>query len=825
MVDHKKHGQASREVIHLFNVNTAKYIAICMVLTFVIYHGALRYKYGNDSCKWLMGDGRFQGHNVWQPYGCMMHHYSRIDARNCMHYISYWGGHNHIVFMGDSRIRELFYEFVDMFTPKYKESHHPVVHSNVKFRDEKINLKVDFLWVPMVNGSMYNIYKAWVGMDQPERPNLVITSAALWTISHNNGSLEALGNFKVNLTYIVPFFDKLKKTTKVFWRLQDPVEELKRKDHGKVITNPRIDEYNRGAIDILQNSAADIWSSSRLVCQGTSHPTKDGTHLTSLPLLWDNQILFNMYCNNNMGFNDGTCCSNAEPITTIQIITAIVFALCVLLAFPMWVFQKKFLVCRKNANKGRPENGHRIAGCQPSSQAIKPAEPENAYYVILIALAKLGLIMTYFFICDRTTVFMKENKAYTLLNFLLPFAYVMVLGFFFTEDSDQSTILHRDQTDEWKGWMQLVILIYHITGASRVLPIYMHIRVLVSAYLFLSGYGHFVYFWNNGKLGIQRVCQVLFRLNMLVVSLCFTMNRPYQFYYFIPLVSFWFLVSYLTMVIWPQATAAKVDGFLTTKVKVDHCRPRKVNFLYYVYMLFKLIILAGLVSLLFLSEVLFEKIFLMKPFKALFVMEDDSLHEWRFRWQLDRYSVLYGIMFAFACTTLKKLKILNDSGGGMLFPRTLSLSITIGSVLGILSYAVFSMFCRSKEECNDIHSYIVFLPIISYIFLRNTFHIIRQKYSTFFAWFGKISLELFIAQYHIWLAADTHGVLVLVPSNQVLNVIVTTFIFICVCHEVHIITVTLAKYAVPNDWKLALRNCICFWLILIPIGVKRGVFS
>lgn len=56
--------------------------------------------------------------------------------------------------------------------------------------------------------------------------------------------------------------------------------------------------------------------------------------------------------------------------------------------------------------------------------------------------------------------------------------------------------------------MQLVILIYHITGASQVLPLYMQMRILVSSYLFLTGYGHLCFFWNGGSASLVRLCQV-----------------------------------------------------------------------------------------------------------------------------------------------------------------------------------------------------------------------------------------------------------------------------------------------------------------------------
>ena len=50
------------------------------------------------------------------------------------------------------------------------------------------------------------------------------------------------------------------------------------------------------------------------------------------------------------------------------------------------------------------------------------------------------------------------------------------------------------------------------------------------------------------------------RMNILVAVLCLIMGRPYQFYYFVPLVSFWFVVIYAVTAAWPRVTAALVKG-------------------------------------------------------------------------------------------------------------------------------------------------------------------------------------------------------------------------------------------------------------------------
>lgn len=64
-----------------------------------------------------------------------------------MQYISYWGGHNHIAFLGDSRIRQLYYELVSLLaTDDQREAGKPrKAHTDMLFHDEYINVKVVIL--------------------------------------------------------------------------------------------------------------------------------------------------------------------------------------------------------------------------------------------------------------------------------------------------------------------------------------------------------------------------------------------------------------------------------------------------------------------------------------------------------------------------------------------------------------------------------------------------------------------------------------------------------------------------------------------------------
>ncbi|UXI14650.1 hypothetical protein NH340_JMT00593 [Sarcoptes scabiei] len=857
--------------INKLTANNVKKTSFFLIAILIGYHGILHLTSGVKSCKWLLSDGNFHGfgsYRVWQPYGCMMHTYSRLDIRRCIKYIAYWGGQNHIVFMGESRVRQLYYQLIKSICLNSHQITDSFQEEDQEYVEKEINLLVRFLWRPKIDQSVVDEFVRWANQKDSRRPSIVMIGSAAYNSDFNKRNSTILESFKRNLTRLLPYLEALNHTTSVLWMLQEPIFTSDLKNNiDSAIMNEQIDLYNRIATEALSSTNVNtvhIWSSARLISLGfkddgsqndTSSRSSFRVHPNSLK--FSIQILLNLYCNDQMNYNDGTCCSDPERYTLIQLIVLTLLAVFIVISIVLYICEK-LLTCRKNSDRAglieredggldhhsfskinyfdaccdHLDNNQRLSTDNSSQTQVlhpnyktdnsdsigmlidnlneenKNVKNNSTKHELIFLFGKLGTIMIYCFLCDRTNFFMKENKYYSRPNFLLPILYVFALGIFFTDESSHFVVLHSDQTNEIKGWMQLIILAYHYTGASQVLPIYITIRLLVSFYLFLSGFGHFTYFWTTNDLSFERFCKVIFRLNFLAVCLCLCMNRPYQFYYFVPLVTFWFFVIYSFFKIIPVVTETSSEA----------------NSSHYFYLILKFITLFALISILYTSEVFFESLFLIRPWKFMFVSNDDSIKEWWFRWRIDRYSVLCGMISAFCLQMLRKYRIIHESNPHLFSSTRLNILMTISTIIGLFFFIASIFLCSNKSDCNELHAYVFFVPILSFVVLRNNSKWFRIRFSVLFSWFGRISLELFLCQYHIWLAADTHGILVLIPSYPVLNVIITSFIFISIAHEMHAITNRFSQYSITNDWRFTLRNLIILFLILITFRMKDGIF-
>ncbi|KAJ8403107.1 hypothetical protein AAFF_G00360230 [Aldrovandia affinis] len=774
---------------------------IIAIILLTVFHSVSRYYGGGDTCEWLLSSGRFLGESVWQPYGCMMHKYRSFEAKSCL-------GQKRVVFIGDSRIRQLFYSYIKIINPDVKEE--GIKHENIPFEDRIASVNVDFLWYAEVNNSLKERLIVWTE-DTTAKPDVIVMGAATWSIKLHSGSSETLHQYRSNMSTIARFLEKLAENSEVYWVLQDPVYEEMLSDNRKMITNQQIDLYNDAAISTLNSSKRNakarvkIVSASRQAAMETISESVDGLHLPESTRNVGAMVLMNSVCNKVLTPIDGSCCSPLPAPNVLQKLSALLF----LASFAGFI--------TLNALGYKKRHRSKLVSDVEGGEEKKPASAGlgGGLRAPLQAVCKMGLIMAYFYLCDRADIFMKEQKFYTHSTFFIPLIYIFVLGIFYIVNSKEAKLLNREQTDEWKGWMQLVILIYHISGQAlgrermmgrpanecghvvnvdslfQFIPVYMHVRVLVAAYLFQTGYGHFSFFWLKGDFGLYRVCQVLFRLNFLVVVLCLVMDRPYQFYYFVPLVTFWFAVIYGTLAMWPQILQKKANG----------------SGFWHLAVLLKFLGLLSFMCVFAYSQGLFESVFSIWPVSTLFEL-NGSIHEWWFRWKLDRFIVIHGMLFAFIYLVLQKCQVLSEGKGEPLFSSRISNCLLFVSVVSFLTYSIWASSCKNKTECNQLHPYISVVQILAFILIRNIPGYARSLYSSFFAWFGKISLELFICQYHIWLAADTKGILVLIPGNPMLNIIVSTFVFVCVAHEISQITNDLAQVAIPKESGALLKRLL-----------------
>uniref|UniRef100_A0A914WER7 Cas1p 10 TM acyl transferase domain-containing protein n=1 Tax=Plectus sambesii TaxID=2011161 RepID=A0A914WER7_9BILA len=786
----------------LFNARNAKVIAIACLLLVGAYHMLLHLSLGEDSCIGLLREGRYQGDHIWQPYGCMLHMYSRADSRICMSRMVKGGEkqRNWIVFIGDLRITQVYSQLIRQLSPDYVAEERIVSnclqHGFHAYRDDRLQLDVELYCHDDIDDKVKERLSALTDK-LDDLPSLLVLGSSLKTVNlsttlDKKGQSALLNAYSKNISQLLPFIQQMRSNATVVWLMQADVDEARMKHQS--YSNAVIRRYNNEAHAVLSYSTVKLWYSAPMLSNNHKSDSPDGIRLGHVALKYHGQILVNLYCNDLMRMPDGTCCSRPETISTVQLIIFSAFILCIFVTSLVVVSR-----CQVPTLSSVIEKGVYSAG-DSSSTVVRSNRPVSTL-AAFAALAKLFALAILIYACDRANFFMKENRWFTYLNLLLPTGYLTVLGLFFTEETHRTQFMHRSQTNEMKGWMILALLCYRMTGAETVRWAFLLSRLLFSAFLFLVGFNHFTYFWSTGNLSVIRVFKTLLRYNLLTAVLCVALNRPYQFYELTPVISYWFLVVYAVFVIPPVATSLSVHG----------------NAVPYLIMAVKLVVTAGVISVFYMSQIFFEEISLAFPWRFLVVDREGSIRQWWDQWSIDRYTALSGMVVAFGVQTMRRFGIIADSEATNLFSLRVSLFTAIAGAVGVLVYAVVIVNCGSLTDCSEIHPYLVFVPIVSYLALRNVFGSVRTRVSTFFSWFGRISLELFTAQYHLWLAADGHGILVLLPRWPVFNMILTSFIFCCIAHELRIMmackpaTSVHLTYQMPKS-PTELRNIGCMKL-------------
>jgi hypothetical protein len=410
----------------------------------------------------------------------------------------------------------------------------------------------------------------------------------------------------------------------------------------------------------------------------------------------------------------------------------------------------------------------------------------SEWRALLQHVVALGAVLAFAYVTEHTELVPRAEKAYVpdvfLFACLLLFVAAIATLRKTSAHGGAGDVLNREQSEEWKGWMQFLFVLYH---QQHAVDAYNLIRVFVSAYVWMTGFGNFSFFYVRADYSLARILQMLWRLNFFVLAIMATMNTNYILYYIVPLHTFYFLLTFATMAI------ARAYNYTEWGPRV------------------KIFVLALLIYIVWELEQSVHGIFdlCFAPVAWLVGESDWSLHEWHFRTFLDHYSALFGIVFAmnfpylsawFAAVerlpTAHRLALKSLAGGGW---------------LAAFYWWYRNVFMLPKYEFNAAHPYWFWIPIMTYVYFRNLTPTLRSYHSSLLNWLGKITLETYLLQFHIFMVAlnadgswSPKRLVSLVPGYPLVNVLVCGLVFIGCAKVAFGATMALRDAAVGgSDWS------------------------
>lgn len=426
---------------------------------------------------------------------------------------------------------------------------------------------------------------------------------------------------------------------------------------------------------------------------------------------------------------------------------------------------------------------------------LRPTLGPNSRKITRAACVFTAVIVLHY-AADRTHIFEQVER----LNLHVPNLKCMLVFIMFTgllsirrsarkpgPDREKANLpfLPRDQSEEMKGWMQLLIIIYHYNMAWTADWFWEIIRLAVAAYLFLTGFGHTVYFLQKQDYSARRVIAVLLRTNLLPSSLAYIMRTRWQLYYYMPLSTWWFLVVYATLAIGSDLNKHK--SFLIGKVVVS----------------------AALVHAFIGTRDLPETV--VRFFTITCKMSFNAGEFFHHRVKIDQYIVYVGMVVAIfylwardalsGQSTIRFQKTFRRCFGWL---NILTVAFSLFALVGFWIY--LNKRVHSQSEFTALQPYASCIPILAFLVLRNAHPVLRNFHSAAFAWLGRYSGEMYVMQDHLWLAGDQEAVLrtglfhgdETVANDRWRDLALLTPLYLIACASIGEATATLTTWFVSN---------------------------
>jgi len=344
--------------------------------------------------------------------------------------------------------------------------------------------------------------------------------------------------------------------------------------------------------------------------------------------------------------------------------------------------------------------------------------------------------------------------------------------------------LNREQTEEWKGWMQVMFLAIHYLGLSDELILR---RLMIASFLWLTGYCNYMYFQRTGDVKLSRAASILFRLNALPILLCVCLSDSYLLYYMVLLHNVHFLFTYTVMAIRPDCNSVPV------------------------LMKFKLLMASGLVFVFWdISSAPAEHCFGWLTAKIDATTSGIHYQEY-LRSGFDHWVPMFGMLAAHLqpdiIAWLKRAESQSSTCDSVLTKAALCALIT--ALLLVWWTEIQSLRTVHFDYNPRWHSFYSLVPIIVYVMFRNLSVTLRKYHVGLLQWIGKMSLELYVLQHHLLLSSNGDALLILLPQHPLANAFMTCALLFACSNMVAKATLHLRDAALPNSNTMLAKSSAC----------------